>query len=283
MALLAAGLALGLAACAPQDPEVYAQQQLRVCGSFAFAPERIMACSEVISTPQAPAEWRSEALTTRGQLFADQGQQARAVADFGRAVRLNPNNAQAYLQRGLLHHNRAAFNSAIANYDAALAIDPSLEDARLRREAALQGNVQDFLSEIEFLNEAIGHSPRNADLYNNRCWVRATEGVDLDMALYDCDEALRIEPGFVAALDSRGLVHYKLGEYEAAIADYEAALAIEPGRGHYMYGRGLARLGLGQVDEGASDLAAAEQAQPGVAALYRSYGAELPVATYANK
>ena len=72
-------------------------------------------------------------------------------------------------------------------------------------------------------------------------------------------------------------MHFKRGEFEAALADYEAAFAFEPDNGHYLYGRGLARLGLGLADEGLADLAAAETMQPGVTDLYETYRTVVPV------
>jgi len=87
---------------------------------------------------------------------------------------------------------------------------------------------------------------------------------------------LRLEPGDENALDSRGLVHYKRGDFEAALADYDAALAINAERGHYMFGRALALQALGRADEASAAFAAAEQREPGVGALYYSYGAPGP-------
>jgi hypothetical protein len=86
---------------------------------------------------------------------------------------------------------------------------------------------------------------------------------------------VRLDPGMGAALDSRGLVRIKRGEFEEALHDYEAALVTDPGRGHYLYGRGVARIRLGQEAAGRADLAAAERAEPGVTNMYRSYGVEL--------
>jgi tetratricopeptide (TPR) repeat protein len=109
-------------------------------------------------------------------------------------------------------------------------------------------------------------------LLNNRCWVRAVAGRELELALADCNAALTIEPNSANTLDSRALVHLKRGSLAEALTDYEAALAIEPGDGHYLYGRGLVRRALGQNASAEEDFIAAERAQPGVAEMYRSYG-----------
>jgi tetratricopeptide (TPR) repeat protein len=269
-AALGALAALWIAACAPPDPAVVAEHRWRVCETGIDAYERSFACSDVIQS-DAPAERRAQALVHRATVAVDSGQHMRALADLGRALRLQPNNAQALMQRGALHHDRAAFGQAIADYDAALRIDPTLELAATRRQDAIALRIESYEALIAQFNTEIDRNPNDADLWNGRCWRRATEGRDLDLALYDCNEALRLNPGHNEALDSRGLVHIKRGDFAAGLRDYDAALAINPGRGHYLYGRGLCRIGLGMTAEGEADLAAAERAEPGVTELYRGY------------
>lgn len=262
----------GLTACAPSDPDAYAEAKWAMCDGVALPEARIAACSAVVAYAVSP-ERRAAALVNRGALRGELGQHARAVADFGRALRLDRDNTEALTERGLIHFNRGDVESALRDYDAALALDPAFDIALERRRVALQSRADQQRSQMEFLNAVLQRDPLNAEFLNNRCWIRAVSGEELDLALLDCDAALRVQPRFAAALDSRGLVHFKRGEYEAAIADYDAALALEPGRGHYLFGRGIARLRLGMIDEGQADLAAAEAAEPGIGAQYESYGA----------
>jgi lipoprotein NlpI len=262
-------------ACTPADPAAHASRQWQVCSSAGLPQERLHACSEVIAAEGAAPELRAAALVERGAQRAELGQHLRAVADFGRALRIDPRLVRAYLERGQVHHDRGAFDRAVADYDAALALQPGLEQAMARREAALRGRDEAQLSTLDLLTRELEEDPEDPTLWNNRCWIRAVRGEELDYALADCNQALRLEPRHAAALDSRGLVHIKRGEYAAAIADYEAALAVEPGRGHYLYGRGVARIRMGLSAEGQADLAAAEAAEPGIAEAYRSYGVQL--------
>jgi tetratricopeptide (TPR) repeat protein len=77
--------------------------------------------------------------------------------------------------------------------------------------------------------------------WNGRCWCRAIVG-ELQAALADCNEALRLEPNAAATLDSRGLIYLKSGEWDSAIADYDSALRLDPKLASSLYGRGLANL-----------------------------------------
>ncbi len=265
-------LVCALAACGSADPAALAERQWEVCETSLDPHQQIEACSAVIGQLGTSDERRATALINRGAQRADLSQHVQAIADFGRALRIDPNNAHARLERGMVHHDRGAYDSALGDYDAALSIDPRMQMALERRQAALAARGQAQLSQIEQLTRALASDPRNAILLNNRCWQRAIGNDNLELALADCNAALAIEPDYAAALDSRGLVHLKQGAFEAAIADYDAALAADAARGHYLYGRGVARLRLGLKPEGQADLAAGEQAEPGVARLYAGYG-----------
>jgi len=271
-ALAGFATATALAACAPADPAVTREQNVRICDSGNFPDQRIAACSAVIADAGADSAQRVAAFVHRGTLRAEQGQHARAVADFGRALRLDATNSDAYAERGAVHQERGAYGLALRDYEAALSIDPRHSLAVYRREQALRGRVDAVQQQIAQLTDLLAREPQNAAALNNRCWLRATNDDDLYAALADCNAAVRIEPRSADALDSRGLVHLKRGDFQAALADYEAALSIEPSRGHFLYGRGLARVRLGQLEQGQADFAAAEAAEPGVAEAYAGYG-----------
>lgn len=70
-------------------------------------------------------------------------------------------------------------------------------------------------------------------------------GDQLQRALADCNESLRQRANDANALDSRGLLHLKLADLDAAITDYEAALRLDPRRPGSLYGCGIAGLKKG--------------------------------------
>src|SRR5688572_16525509 len=141
LSLCVALLALA-GACTPADPIARTQGQWQVCAGAAAPRERLHACSEVIAAESATPEQRAAALVERGAQRAELGQHLRAVADFGRALRIEPRLVRAYLARGQVHHDRGAYESALADYDAALAIEPDLDSALIGREAALRDRAE---------------------------------------------------------------------------------------------------------------------------------------------
>jgi tetratricopeptide (TPR) repeat protein len=270
--LAALAVLTALAACSVGAPVPHTEADWAACTGGTYDAVRISACTTVASDTAADDQRRAAALVQRGVVRAQQGQLGRAVADFGRALRFDPNSSDALVERGRVHQQRGAFDIALRDYDAALAIDPNLPLALEQRESALEGRFDTIFGELDRLDAALRRDPQNPQLLNNRCWLRATSALDLEAALADCDAAIAADPTFGAAWDSRGLVHLKRGEYEAALADYERALEINASDAHYLYGRGLARQALGRLEEAQADFAAAEVAEPGIGAQYRTYG-----------
>jgi tetratricopeptide (TPR) repeat protein len=77
---------------------------------------------------------------------------------------------------------------------------------------------------------------------------------DLDRAVRDFSEAIRIDPKYPDTYLERGQTFFKLGETEHAIADYSAALARDPRHGAALRARGMAHLYVGKTDLALADL-----------------------------
>lgn len=87
------------------------------------------------------------------------------------------------------------------------------------------GNLNEALTDF---NEAIRLKPEFAAAYNNRGLVHIEEG-NLGAALYDFNEAIRIQPGFSNPYFNRAMVWERKGDYIAIINDYHKYLGLGGG------------------------------------------------------
>ena len=78
----------------------------------------------------------TSAYVLRGFAYATKGDYDRAIADFDQVIWLNPKNADAYVNRASAYHDKGDFDRAIADYDRALAIDPNDRVAAENKRAA---------------------------------------------------------------------------------------------------------------------------------------------------
>src|SRR5262249_58206883 len=96
-------------------------------------------------------------------------------------------------------------------------------------------------------------------------------GKDMSGALADCNEPRRLRPDDGNSLNSRGLVQFKLGAFDAAIADYNAALVRNADDAESLYARGAAKLKKGDTAGGNADIAAAKAINPDIPPLPTGY------------
>jgi tetratricopeptide (TPR) repeat protein len=186
-----------------------------------------------------------------------------AMSDLDQAVELKSDDVTARMMRGEILLNRGEFEKAQVDFEAAAKAAPPGDDVRLRIAADYQRREHwaDSIPHLDAWLDAHSRESTAPVALNMRCWARAMLGRDLDKALADCDAAVRRDRN-PADLDSRGLVHLRLGQLQAAIDDYDAALRAAPKMAWSLYGRGLAKKRLGQTAEGAADIQAAVALQP---------------------
>lgn len=209
-------------------------------------------------------------------LFDEEG---AALDDFNTAVRLDPTDALTYKNRAFLHWKRRELGQASIDFMVALSLRP--DDNNLRQQVhaarAQLGNVrinpepvhklsrrarsnQDFQAcEKSSGEQALAACTRAIDsgklsgtdlaaLYTNR-GVHRRNGGDLDGALSDYDEALKLDENFATALNNRSDVDAKKGDYDKAIEDAERAIRIYPNYRNALINRGVALAKMGKLND----------------------------------
>jgi len=138
---------------------------------------------------------------------------------------------------------------------------------------ASEGNVDAGLARIDALLLDDGD---NAELLNAKCWFMGSWSVGLDAALPICERAVENTQVPAAVLDSRAMLHLRMGQLDAALADVNAALALEPGQTPTLLLRGLIRRARGE--RGAQDdIDSALARSPAIMKVYRRFGFDLEI------
>lgn len=183
--------------------------------------EQIRCYTEAIRlNPQYAAAYNN-----RGAARSDKGDPDGAIADYNEALRLNPRYPEAYYNRGNTRYAKRDLDGAIADYSEALRLKPHGAFAYNRGNA--RAGKGDLDGAMDDYNEAIRLNPQLAEAYVGRGNARAVKG-DLDGAIADFDEALRLKPQYDVAHNNRGFARLKKNDLDGAIADYTEALRLNP-------------------------------------------------------
>jgi tetratricopeptide (TPR) repeat protein len=128
-------------------------------------------------------------------------------------------------------------------------VQPAMVLRALRGRGHARHELRQFRLAIADYSRAIDQRPGLAELWNSRCWGRLY--IDQPRAaIEDCDTALKLDPKFGAAFDSRAMAYSAAGEYDKALEDHKRALDRDPLAEHY-YNRGITQERRG--DKAAAD------------------------------
>ncbi|MCL1911756.1 MAG: tetratricopeptide repeat protein [Leptospirales bacterium] len=213
----------------------------------------------------APEKYVSEealACLNRGKDFYAAGSFDNAIREFGRAIALAPDFAEAYFYRGVAYDDKKDYDRAISDYNNAIRLDPDYAYAYYNRGIAYR-KKGDYDRAIADYTQAIRLDPNYAYAYNNR-GNAYSDKKDYDRAIADYTQAIKIDPNLAVAYNNRGIAYRKKGDYDRAIADYTQAIKIDPNYADAYNNRGIAYYGKRNYDRAISDYESALRINPNV-------------------
>jgi tetratricopeptide (TPR) repeat protein len=117
-----------------------------------------------------------------------------AISYYDEAIRLDPKDVTAYVNRADAYRHNGDYDRAISDYDRAISLDPGLAIA-----------------------------------YFGRGFAYGRKG-DYDRAIADYDQAVRLDPQNARALVLRGDAYSRKGDPGRAASDYNQAITLDPTR-----------------------------------------------------
>jgi tetratricopeptide (TPR) repeat protein len=162
------------------------------------------------------------------------------------AIRLKPDFAEAFNNRGNARRANADLNGAIRDFDEAIRLKPDYSEAFNNRGGTRKDNA-DLNGAIRDYDEAIRLKPDYSEAFNNRGAARIQKG-DLNGAIRDYNEATRLKPDNAIAFNNRGTARYDKGDLNGAIRDYDEAIRVKPDYAAAFFNRGSARSNKGDLN-----------------------------------
>ena len=163
--------------------------------------------------------------------------------------------------------------AAIEACSSIIASDPQNDGAFVNRGIAYR-RIGDLDRAIQDYDQAIRLNPHAADAFNNRGNAFRTRD-DLGRAMKDYDQAIRLDPHYAHAFNNRGIIFLELGDMNRAIADFNRAIEEEASYANAFRNRGLARTHQQLFGLAIEDFDTAFKLSPGL-----GHGAEYALALY---
>jgi tetratricopeptide (TPR) repeat protein len=137
------------------------------------------------------------AYVNRGKEHVNKKDYDSAIADFNEAIRINPNDSSVYFYRGYAYYNKNNYDSAIANYSLSIKIDPN--------------------NPVTYFNR--GNAYFNKNDYSN--------------AIVDYSLSMKINPNNASTYFCRGYAYEAIGDKQRALTDYQSAVQLDPNETMY--------------------------------------------------
>ena len=141
-------------------------------------------------------------------------------------IEREPENAELLVQRGHAWQDAKEFRRAMADFERAVAVDPFCVSA-LAASANLRYNEGDYDGSIDDCSRAIGMEPDNVMALCTRAASYLQKGQP-ERALEGFDRVLNLAPGQRGALHWRGVAKEALGDVEGAKRDFAMSQALKP-------------------------------------------------------
>lgn len=277
MYLPLAGLALAFVAwcyASPKRAIVMHLTFLVVVGGLAYGTyQRNMVYQSRISlwkdvTVQFPNKGRG--LVGLANAYLDEGDVLRAMKNCREALRVNPNNAAAYLALGRIHRDLDNHKLALFYFTKAATLEPWRNDYLYEQGVALRQQGE-FQSALDVFNKIIHSAPRMARAYSQRGGIYESRGETL-LALADYNKALEYNPYDIEAYNQRGWFHIEQENFKDGVIDFNKMIDLQPRSVVAYNNRGLSLLRMKQYALALKDLNTAVSFGPQIGQLYVNRG-----------
>jgi tetratricopeptide (TPR) repeat protein len=122
--------------------------------------------SEVNIQEEKKDKFASQEASDQGVAYLDRQRYDEAIAEFNKAIEIDPDFADAYYNRGIANSKKGNLNQAISDYTKAIQINPNDSDSYYNR-GLVYHKKNDFNQAISDYTKAIQISP-DATAYYNR-------------------------------------------------------------------------------------------------------------------
>ncbi|TLZ60411.1 MAG: tetratricopeptide repeat protein [Methanobacteriota archaeon] len=170
----------------------------------------------------------------------------RELAEYDRAIDLNPNELSYRIRKGTALVELGRLEMALGEFEKAIQLNPSHPDSRNHKGMALLklGRDKEALGEFE---KAIQLNPSNYRYHGNRGFALFRSG-RLEMALGEFEKAIQLNPSHPDLYSNEAAVLSSLGRDEEALREYDRAIQLNPSDPHYHYKRGDALFKSGRLE-----------------------------------
>ncbi len=181
-----------------------------------------------------------------GAAYLKKGRLDAAIAEYRKAISLNPADALAYINLGNTYSSKGRLDAAIAEYRKAISLNPDYALAHNNLGNAYLGKGETDAAIAEY-RKTISLNPADALAHYNLGVAYGGKG-KLDAAIAEYQKTTSLDPTNALAHTNLGIIYARKGELDAAVAEYKKAISLNPAGAVAHYNLGIIHEGTGKPD-----------------------------------
>jgi tetratricopeptide (TPR) repeat protein len=203
----------------------YSQQQWEAALEFANLIIEIVP-DVVKNSPEKKVEGLENAYVLRGNIYEQQKEHEKAIADFDQAITADPEYAHAYVGRGAAYVNLRLFRAALGDLNKAISLDPGIALAYYNR-SLVNFHARKYEAALPDMNRAIELGFTDPKVYLLRGYTYHYMD-DMTKAMADMHRVVSLVPENPDGYAFRGGLYVFANEYDKAETDLRKALELDP-------------------------------------------------------
>lgn len=195
----------------------------------------------------------------RANYYRDIGETQKALDDYSTRINLKQDEASPFNSRARLYFNstkREDWLLSLADYNKAIELDPKNAEYFCNR-GAIHAKLNNLNAAIQDFNQGLAIDPTHKVGYLNRSIMYNMQG-DIPKALSDIESYLRFDPYNADLWYESGICKRKLNREGDALLDFNKAIQYNAKKGIYYHERAKSLLSAGRKQDARADYYKAE-------------------------
>ncbi len=197
-------------------------------------------------TPETADDWADE-----GVLLRDKGDYLGAISAFDAALALNPSHEEALRNKALAYTKLGMMPEAIAAIDVAISAYPNSVKMIQTKGDFYLVDLKDYGNAASAYEQALALDPKDVHTLINMAFAVTRLG-DSDRAFDLYSQVLEIQPDLADAWSKAGNILYNKGDYAQALQYHQKSTELNPNSALFWYNTGLSLLKTGDYAKAAS-------------------------------
>lgn len=149
------------------------------------------------------------------------------LSDVNQALKIDPNNAEAFALRGVIEFKEGNNSKALADLDKSLELNPNIAINYSSR-ASIKTSTKDLKGALMDFDQAIKLEPKNPLYYFNKGLLEMNQlTIPLENTLQDFTKAIALKSDYGDAYYGRAVARFKSGDKTGACSDIQMAVKLK--------------------------------------------------------